>query len=268
MLLHGQPRTGATWHRVAPALVELGFRVVVPDLRGYGASRGPDPAADHAPASKRAMGRDLVAVMDALGVGRFSIAGHDRGSYVAYRMAMQRWPPVRVSSVERRRYRGWMEYYPSTPNVGAGDSVGSVRGPNIDDVRRPRRYWAMLGAMLAVFGLIPLASDLLPPLAMFLIVPLLLMAIGITAARKLPRAVRSLKLIGIMWLPYIGGVLLIAVLAGLGAALYSARGGWEIPVVTAAMLFLVSVIGGPALDAFWARHAEQPSATTSQNVQE
>lgn len=113
LLLHGQPRTGATWHRVAPALVELGFRVVVPDLRGYGASRGPDPAADHAPASKRAMGRDLVAVMDALGVGRFSIAGHDRGSYVAYRMAMQRWPPVRVSSVERRRYRGWMEYYPS-----------------------------------------------------------------------------------------------------------------------------------------------------------
>lgn len=88
LLLHGHPRTGATWHRIAPALVELGFRVVVPDLRGQGASRGPAPAADHAPASKRAMGRDLVAVMDALGIGRFSIAGHDRGSYVAYRMAM------------------------------------------------------------------------------------------------------------------------------------------------------------------------------------
>ncbi|WP_372698943.1 alpha/beta fold hydrolase [Arthrobacter sp. JSM 101049] len=88
LLLHGHPRTGATWHRVAPALVELGFRVVVPDLRGYGASRGPAPAADHAPASKRAMARDLVVVMDALGIGRFSVAGHDRGSYVAYRIAM------------------------------------------------------------------------------------------------------------------------------------------------------------------------------------
>lgn len=161
-----------------------------------------------------------------------------------------------------------MEYYPSTPNVGAGDSVDSVRGPNNDDLRRPRRYWAMLGAMLAVFGLIPLAGYLLPPLAMFLMVPLLLLAIGITAARKQPRAVRSLKLIGIMWLPYVGGVLLIAVLAGLGAALYSARGGWGIPVATAAMLFLVSVIGGPALDAFWARHAKQTSDITAQNVQE
>lgn len=38
LLLHGHPRTGATWHKVAPRLVEAGFTVVCPDLTGYGAS--------------------------------------------------------------------------------------------------------------------------------------------------------------------------------------------------------------------------------------
>ena len=46
LLLHGHPHTGATWYRIAPTLVGRGFRVVVPHLRGYGASRGPAPAAD------------------------------------------------------------------------------------------------------------------------------------------------------------------------------------------------------------------------------
>lgn len=97
LLLHGHPRTGATWHRIAPALVDRGFRVVVPDLRGYGASRGPAPTADHAPASKRAMVRDLLALMDALGIGEFSVAGHDRGSYAAFRFALDH--PQRLSKL-------------------------------------------------------------------------------------------------------------------------------------------------------------------------
>ena len=40
VLLHGHPRTHTTWHRVAPRLVDAGFRVVCPDLPGYGESRG------------------------------------------------------------------------------------------------------------------------------------------------------------------------------------------------------------------------------------
>ena len=96
LLLHGHPRTGATWHRVAPLLVARGYSVVVPDLRGYGASRGPAPTDDHEPNSKRAMAGDLVAVMDALGHDRFAVAGHDRGSYVAFRLAMNH--PERVAA--------------------------------------------------------------------------------------------------------------------------------------------------------------------------
>ena len=95
LLLHGHPRTSATWHRVAPRLVEQGFRVVCPDLRGYGRSVGPAPSADHSAHSKRAMAGDLVRLMDRLGHSRFALAGHDRGSYVALRLALDH--PDRVS---------------------------------------------------------------------------------------------------------------------------------------------------------------------------
>src|ERR687897_2383167 len=88
LLLHGHPRTSATWHQVAPRLVEQGFRVVCPDLRGYGLSVGPPPAADHSAHSKRAVAGDLVGLMDYLGHDRFAVAGHDRGSYVALRLAL------------------------------------------------------------------------------------------------------------------------------------------------------------------------------------
>jgi haloacetate dehalogenase len=88
LLLHGHPRTSATWHRVAPRLVDRGFTVVCPDLRGYGRSRGPAPAADHSAHSKRAMAADMAELMRSLGHDRFCVAGHDRGSYVAFRLAL------------------------------------------------------------------------------------------------------------------------------------------------------------------------------------
>ena len=88
LLLHGHPRTSATWHRVAPALVARGFTVVCPDLPGYGRSGKPTPTADHEPHSKRAGARRLLAAMRALGHRRFAVVGHDRGSYFALRLAL------------------------------------------------------------------------------------------------------------------------------------------------------------------------------------
>jgi haloacetate dehalogenase len=88
VLLHGHPRTSATWHRVAPLLVDRGFTVVCPDLRGYGRSRGPAPAPDHGAHSKRAVAGDVVAVMRALGHERFALVGHDRGAAVAFRLVL------------------------------------------------------------------------------------------------------------------------------------------------------------------------------------
>jgi haloacetate dehalogenase len=87
LLLHGYPQTGAMWHAVAPALA--GDRtVVVADLRGYGASSKPATTEDHEPYSKRAMARDMVAVMAQLGFDSFDLVGHDRGARVSYRLAL------------------------------------------------------------------------------------------------------------------------------------------------------------------------------------
>ena len=88
VLLHGHPRTHTTWHRVAPRLADAGFTVVCPDLRGYGRSTSPPPQPDHAQASKRAMAADIRNLMGQFGHPRFAVAGHDRGSYVAFRLAM------------------------------------------------------------------------------------------------------------------------------------------------------------------------------------
>lgn len=88
LLLHGHPRTGSTWHRVAPALHAAGYTVVVPDLRGYGQSVGPTPTSDHRGYSKRAMAMDMVQLMRHLGHEKFLVVGHDRGSYVGLRLAL------------------------------------------------------------------------------------------------------------------------------------------------------------------------------------
>ena len=87
LLLHGYPPTHVCWHKIAPALAER-FTVVATDLRGYGASSKPPSDADHASYSKRAMAKDQVQAMAALGFDRFFLAGHDRGGRVAHRLVL------------------------------------------------------------------------------------------------------------------------------------------------------------------------------------
>ena len=93
LLLHGFPQCHAAWHRVAP-LLEKDFTLVIPDLRGYGESKGPAPDPAHENYSKRRMAQDFVAVMDSLGYERFFLAAHDRGARVAYRLTLDH--PERV----------------------------------------------------------------------------------------------------------------------------------------------------------------------------
>jgi haloacetate dehalogenase len=85
--LHGNPLTHVSWHKIAPSLAKS-FTVVAPDLRGYGDSSKPDGGPDHSAYTFRAMAEDNLAVMKALGFERFSVAGHDRGGRVAFRMAL------------------------------------------------------------------------------------------------------------------------------------------------------------------------------------
>jgi haloacetate dehalogenase len=87
LLLHGYPQTHAIWHRVAQQLKSR-FRLVIPDLRGYGDSSRPPGEPDHANYSKRTMAADMAALMTALGHPRFALVGHDRGGRVAHRLAL------------------------------------------------------------------------------------------------------------------------------------------------------------------------------------
>jgi len=87
LLLHGHPRTHMTWGRLARLLLPH-FTLVCPDLRGFGKSFQPTDTDDSRHSSKRAKAVDCVTLMRALGHHAFSVAGHDRGSYVAFRLAM------------------------------------------------------------------------------------------------------------------------------------------------------------------------------------
>jgi haloacetate dehalogenase len=96
LLLHGYPETHLTWHKVAPQLAEQ-FSVVVPDLRGYGASGKPQGGKRHENYSFRAMAMDQVDVMRHYGHERFLVAAHDRGARVAHRLCLDH--PASVEKV-------------------------------------------------------------------------------------------------------------------------------------------------------------------------
>ncbi len=87
LLLHGYPQTHVLWRLVAGPLAER-FSVVIPDLRGYGASSKPAAGEGSIAYAKRAMAQDMVEVMAEFGHERFLLAGHDRGGRVAYRLAL------------------------------------------------------------------------------------------------------------------------------------------------------------------------------------
>ncbi len=96
LLLHGFPQTHVLWQRVAQQLAQ-DFYLVMPDLRGYGDSGKPAGLPDHSNYSKRTLAADMVAVMDALGLERFGVCGHDRGGRVAHRLAVDH--PERVQGL-------------------------------------------------------------------------------------------------------------------------------------------------------------------------
>jgi haloacetate dehalogenase len=87
LLLHGYPQTGAMWHGVAPKLAEH-FSLVIPDLPGYGKSKGPACDARFEAYSKRTTARTMAGLMTHLGHDSFRLAGHDRGARVAFRLCL------------------------------------------------------------------------------------------------------------------------------------------------------------------------------------
>ncbi|MDQ2912036.1 MAG: alpha/beta fold hydrolase, partial [Chloroflexota bacterium] len=83
VLLHGFPETSRAWRKQVPALAKR-FRVVAPDLRGFGASDKPKGIAAY---RSSVVADDIVALIHAFGVERAHVVGHDWGGGVAWAVA-------------------------------------------------------------------------------------------------------------------------------------------------------------------------------------
>jgi pimeloyl-ACP methyl ester carboxylesterase len=83
LLLHGFPELWYSWHGVMGVLAERGYRVIAPDLRGYNRSEKP-PGRDAYSGARYT--EDVLGLLDALGIERVLLAGHDVGAGVAWRL--------------------------------------------------------------------------------------------------------------------------------------------------------------------------------------
>ena len=84
ILLHGFPELPGSWHNQVGPLVEAGYRVVVPYLRGYGYS---PILADPAFSSADRLAKDIVGVIDACGEQKAVVVGHDQGADIVWALA-------------------------------------------------------------------------------------------------------------------------------------------------------------------------------------
>jgi 2-hydroxymuconate-semialdehyde hydrolase len=122
LLLHGFPATRHLWSQVAPMIAAAGFRVLVPDLAGYGASEA--VATESVGMARQA--RWMFELLDTLGIGRTAVVAHDVGSAAAQLMVANAPNRVRGLAVLDGVYAGeW-----------AMEAITSIREWNPDDAHR------------------------------------------------------------------------------------------------------------------------------------
>jgi pimeloyl-ACP methyl ester carboxylesterase len=94
VLLHGFPDRWQLWRHQVPALAAAGYRVIAPDLRGFGASDRPAEVSAYAMPT---LVGDVIGLLDALEVPTAAVVGHDWGAGLAWSAAMAR--PERVDKL-------------------------------------------------------------------------------------------------------------------------------------------------------------------------
>ncbi|MGX4711382.1 alpha/beta hydrolase [Rhodococcus sp. DMF-1] len=94
VLLHGFPETARSWESVAPQLAEAGLRVLAPDQRGYSPGARPDVVAAY---TVDLLVGDVVGLLDATGLDRAHLVGHDWGAAVAWQVAAHH--PDRITTL-------------------------------------------------------------------------------------------------------------------------------------------------------------------------
>jgi pimeloyl-ACP methyl ester carboxylesterase len=179
VLLHGFPEFWYGWHRQIEPLANAGFRVIVPDQRGYNLSSKPFGVASYA---LTALVSDVIAIADQLGQEKIFLAGHDWGAAVAWSTALLH--PHRVAklavlnvphpTVMRRRLsthlrqmlRSWYIFFFQLPylpeaffsafhfRIGARSLRSSSRPGTFstEDLAQYRAAWSQPGALTAMIN--------------------------------------------------------------------------------------------------------------------
>jgi epoxide hydrolase 4 len=177
VLLHGFPEFWYSWHKQIDPLAAAGFRVIVPDQRGYNKSSKPSGVRSYALTE---LVSDVIAIADEFGQERIFLAGHDWGAAVAWSVALLH--PNRVArlailnvphpSVMRRylmknrsqRRKSWYMFFFQLPYLpeaflsasnfrrGAASLAGSSRPGTFspDDLALYRAAWSQPGALTAM----------------------------------------------------------------------------------------------------------------------
>jgi len=179
LLLHGFPEFWYSWHKQIEPLAAAGFRVIVPDQRGYNRSSKPRGVASYAIPQ---LVSDVVAIADQLGQQRIFLAGHDWGAVVAWSTALlypQRVARLAVLNVPHpsvmRRYlktnrrqlrRSWYIFFFQLPwlpelffsafdfRIGVRSLVRSSRPGTFlpEDLALYRAAWSQPGAISAMIN--------------------------------------------------------------------------------------------------------------------
>jgi len=179
VLLHGFPEFWYSWHKQIAPLAAAGFRVIVPDQRGYNRSSKPSGVRSYALTE---LVSDVIAIAEQLGQERIYLAGHDWGAAVAWSVALLH--PNRVARLailnvphpsvmqrylmQNRRQLGkswymfffqipyWPEAFLSASNFrrGIASLVGSSRPGTFsdDDLAQYRAAWSQPGALTAMIN--------------------------------------------------------------------------------------------------------------------
>jgi epoxide hydrolase 4 len=177
LLLHGFPEFWYSWHKQIDPLAAAGFRVIVPDQRGYNLSSKPSGVKCYALSE---LVSDIIAIADQLGQERIFVAGHDWGAAVAWSVALLH--PDRVAKLVilnvphpsvMRRYllknrrqlrKSWYMFFfqlPFLPEAffsarnfrnGVASLVGSSRPGTFssDDLAQYRTAWSQPGALTSM----------------------------------------------------------------------------------------------------------------------
>lgn len=141
VLLHGFPSLAFTWRHQIPALAAAGYRVIAPDLRGYGLSDAPAAVEDY---DITRLTGDLVGLLDAAGIEKAVFMGHDWGGLLAWQMPLLH--PKRVAGVigiNTPFIPHWMLWlHPELVRAALPTGRSFVADPRVDPIAQMREVYS------------------------------------------------------------------------------------------------------------------------------